>query len=115
VAFWGDPSLRRLVFATPRTTRKFANLREDPRVALLVNSSENAASDFHQAASATVTGTAAPAPEGERPCLAAALLDRHPYLKAFLSAPTTAVVSVAVRKIVLVHHFQTVEELDIEP
>ena len=55
VAYIADDSLEFLLFATPRTTRKFASLSAEPRAALLVNNSRNETEDFHKAAAVTVT------------------------------------------------------------
>ena len=49
VAYTADDALDFLLFATPRTTRKFANLSAEPRVALLVHNSRNEPGDFHEA------------------------------------------------------------------
>lgn len=66
VAFVGREDLKEILFATPRTTRKFANLTADSRVAVLINSSENRPSDFHRAVSVTATGTAEEVPTDGR-------------------------------------------------
>ena len=58
VAFYADDDLKHIYFVTPKTTRKFANLSADNRVAVMVNSSTNQASDFHQAISVTALGKA---------------------------------------------------------
>ena len=55
VAFVASDDLRDIFFVTARTTRKFANLTKDSRVAVLINSSTNAESDFHEAVSITAT------------------------------------------------------------
>ena len=41
VAFVASDDLRHIYFVTARTTRKFANLIREPRVAVLINSSAN--------------------------------------------------------------------------
>jgi nitroimidazol reductase NimA-like FMN-containing flavoprotein (pyridoxamine 5'-phosphate oxidase superfamily) len=58
VAFVGRKDLKKIFFVTPRTTRKFANLSADPRIAILINSSLNMDSDFHEAVSVTALGNA---------------------------------------------------------
>ncbi|MBW2471717.1 MAG: pyridoxamine 5'-phosphate oxidase family protein, partial [Deltaproteobacteria bacterium] len=55
VAFVASDDLRHIYFVTARTTRKFANLTREPRLAVLINSSTNEESDFHEAISITVT------------------------------------------------------------
>ncbi len=39
VAFYATDDLKHIYFATPKTTRKYANLTADGRVAVMVNSS----------------------------------------------------------------------------
>ena len=113
VADVGTDDLKEIFFATPRTTRKYRNMAADPRVALLINSSQNKPSDFHEAIAVTVTGIAedvqspAPAPFLKR------YLGRHPHLKDFIEAPSTAMMRVRVDCYYIVKNFQKVMELRI--
>lgn len=52
------PDLSRLYFATPRATRKAANLAGNPQVALLLDNRGNRLTNFTRAAAATITGNA---------------------------------------------------------
>jgi nitroimidazol reductase NimA-like FMN-containing flavoprotein (pyridoxamine 5'-phosphate oxidase superfamily) len=54
VAFVNSDDLRSPCLATARSNRKFANLSADSRVALLVSSSANLESDFHEAMAVVV-------------------------------------------------------------
>lgn len=111
VGFWTSSDLRRLAFATTRTTRKFANLLADPWVALLIDSRDNRESDFHHAVAVTVTGAAREATGTERDELAVAYLAKHPALKGFVESPTCAMVVLDVETYYLVQRFQDVVEL----
>ncbi len=86
VAFACDPELTYLLFATPRTTRKFLNLQSNAKVALLIHDATNQDIDFDQAISVTAFGTATealpPAKEGYQE----EYLKKHPNLRAFLAA-----------------------------
>lgn len=113
VAFDADDDLRRLVFATTRTTRKFANLVADPHVALVIDSRDNREDDFHEAVAVTATGRSREALGSERDQLAARYLGKHPALRGFVESPTCAVVVVAVDTYYLVSRFQNVVELHI--
>jgi len=115
VAFVGRDDLKEILFATPKTTRKFANLKADSRVAVLINSSENRPSDFHRAVSVTATGTAEEVPVDERNHFLKGYLDRHPHLTDFIHAPSTACVRVTVNCYYMVQNFQKVIELHINP
>jgi nitroimidazol reductase NimA-like FMN-containing flavoprotein (pyridoxamine 5'-phosphate oxidase superfamily) len=113
VAFIASEDLKYLFFATATTTRKFSNLSTDSRVALLVNSSQNKVSDFHQAMAVTATGNAAEMRgRSKKDCLKS-YLSRHPHLEDFVKSPTCALVRVSVKSYYLVKNFQNVMELHI--
>jgi hypothetical protein len=59
VAFAVTAGLGNLVFCTPKTTRKFSNLANNPRAAMLINNCRNQASDINNAVSVTAVGKAA--------------------------------------------------------
>ncbi|MGD9081132.1 MAG: pyridoxamine 5'-phosphate oxidase family protein, partial [Desulfobacterales bacterium] len=80
VAFVASDDLRHIFFVTARTTRKFANLTKDPRVAVLINSSTNDEADFHEAVSITATGIAEEINDPERQDILRLYLSKHPYL-----------------------------------
>ena len=90
VAFVATDDLRQLFFVTAKTTRKFANMVSDSRVAVLVNSSVNQESDFHDAISITVTGIAEEIKEPERQNILDLYLAKHPYLEDFARSPSYA-------------------------
>lgn len=114
VAFVASDDLRHIFFVTARTTRKFANLTKDSRVAVLINSSTNQESDFHDAVSITVTGTAEEIGDLERKNILKLYLSKHPYLEDFVQAPSCAVIKIKTRSYYLVQNFQNVMELHID-
>jgi nitroimidazol reductase NimA-like FMN-containing flavoprotein (pyridoxamine 5'-phosphate oxidase superfamily) len=114
IAFVGKEDLKELFFVTPRTTRKFANLSADSRVAILINSSLNMDSDFHEAVSATALGNAKEINRSEKDNILSLFLAKHPYLESFATSPTCAVVGVTIRTYVMVKNFQHVMELHID-
>ena len=115
VAFYAADTLEHIYFVTPRTTRKFANLISDNRVALMVNSSINQASDFHRAISVTAVGKATVVEGSDREPVIKQYLAKHPYLEEFVHAPSCALVQVAVDSYYMVKNFQNVMELHLEP
>ena len=115
VAFVGTQDLRFLCFVTPKTTRKFANLTDYPRVALLINSSTNQSADFHQAMAVTAVGEAQELTGADRKKLLSLYLEKHPYLEEFAGSPTCAFVRVTVRSYYLVKNFQNVMEYHLFP
>jgi nitroimidazol reductase NimA-like FMN-containing flavoprotein (pyridoxamine 5'-phosphate oxidase superfamily) len=114
VAFCASDDLRFLYFVTPRTTRKFDNLQKDCRMALLVTSSANQQTDFHEAMAVTVVGSAGEISGPEKEAALNRYLAKHPYLEAFARSPTCALVKVHARTYILVKNFQHVMELHLE-
>lgn len=111
VSFASTPDSRQILFATSRSTRKYGNLRADPRVALVIDNRSNRESDFHQAVAVTAIGRAEEAPDTERATLLELFLRKHPYLADFVTAPACALLRVRVDTYYLVSRFQQVEEL----
>jgi len=111
VAVRADDDLRHLYFSTTRATRKFQFLSEEPQVAMLVDSRSDDDLDFHGAVAATAVGTARELEGEERAAQLAAFLTRHPHLRPFASAPTSALVELAVDTYYIVSRFQNVTEL----
>ena len=114
VAFVATDDLRHLYFVTPRTTRKFSNLISDSRVAVLVNSSINQESDFHDAVALTVTGVAEEIKDPEREAIQELYLSKHPYLEDFARSPSCAFIRVTARSYYMVQNFQNVMEFHID-
>jgi len=114
IAFVGKEDLKEIFFITPRTTRKFANLMADSRVAILINSSLNMDSDFHEAVSVTALGNAKEINGDEKNDILGLYLTKHPYLEAFATSPTCALVGVIITTYVMVRNFQHVMELHID-
>jgi len=113
MAFAVTDDLKTLLLVTARATRKFANLGEDPRVALLIDSRSHAAGDVHDAAAATVLGDAEEVSGAERDRLLQIYLAKHPHLEAFARSPSCALLRVDVRSYYLVRRFQQVTELHV--
>lgn len=114
VAFVASDDLRSIFFVTARTTRKFANLKKDPRVAVLINSSTNEEADFHDAVSITATGTAEEIKDLERDNVLTRYLSKHPHLDDFVYSPSCAVIKVTTQSYYMVQNFQKVMELHLE-
>jgi len=113
VAFVASPDLAHIIFLTPNTTRKYENLRDNPKVAILVNNSMNQAADIYTAVSVTATGIAATVDGYEKEQFLEIYLEKHPHLKPFSSAPTTSLVCVCVDRYFMVNQFQNVIEIQV--
>jgi nitroimidazol reductase NimA-like FMN-containing flavoprotein (pyridoxamine 5'-phosphate oxidase superfamily) len=111
IAFAASADLDRLWFATPRATRKYANLCADPHVALLIDSRANDIRDFERAVAATAMGQARELPDEELAEPKRVYLAKHPQLADFVASPSCAFFEVRVAKYVVVSSFQQVMEV----
>ena len=108
VAFAVTPDMRHVVFATPKATRKYRNIKARKDVSLLVDN-RAASRDLMKAEAITIVGLAAPLRRGRQwQEMAAVLLEKHPHLQEFIFSTSTALVSIDVTEYVHVSRFQTV-------
>lgn len=110
MAFAATEDLAQILVLTERATRKFANLKANSRVALLIDNCENKGSDTQDSLAVTALGDAQ---EVAAPAIAPLLeryLARHPYLAAFAASPSCAIVRVKISSYQLVSRFQQVVE-----
>ena len=114
VAFAATDDLKNLIFATTRSTRKYENLIEAPRVSMVMDNRSNREIDFHEAVAVTATGTAKDINGSDRVHLQKLYLEKHPYLIDFVAAPTCALIRVDVETYYIVRQFQQVRELHIK-
>lgn len=113
VAFTPSSDLESFYFLTPNTTRKYENLTANPKVSILVNDSRNRADDIYNAVSVTGTGISEVI---DKPTEQEALniyLKKHPHLKDFSKAPTTAFIRIIMKRYFMVTRFQNVVELKV--
>jgi len=110
MAFAATDDLKQLLIPTARSTRKYANLVADPRVALLIDSRSNQSADIHRAVAVTVMGEAEEIEGTERDRLVNLYLSKHPHLEEFVRSPSCALIRVRVARYYLVSKFQEVME-----
>jgi len=114
IAFAATDDLHKIVFSTPKATRKFANIKHNPKVSLLIDDRSNNAKDFHDAKAVTVLGAVERIDiDASQKELASLYLSKHPYLEDFLRSPSTAFIIISVWSYYLVSRFQEVMELHI--
>jgi len=109
IGFATSADLTRLVFATPKLTRKYALLEKENRVALLVDNRSSQTDNVNDISALTITGEGSilSLPE-EINKWAELLAKKHPYLRDFLSSSDTAIVVVEVQQYLYVQKFQEV-------
>ena len=113
VAFASSDDLRTLVLATPMSSRKYANMLSEPRVALLADTRSNQSFDFHAAAAVTAYGQARVESKEHGREWMHLYLQKHPHLIDFVHAPSCALVTIAVDTYSLVTAFQQVTEISV--
>ena len=111
VAIASSDDLRSLFFATTRSTRKFANLSGDSRVAMLVDNRSNEVSDFRWAKAVTAIGEAEELEPQKSKKPLAIYLTKHPHLEDFVSSPSCAFLRIQGSTYYLVTRFQNVMEI----
>jgi nitroimidazol reductase NimA-like FMN-containing flavoprotein (pyridoxamine 5'-phosphate oxidase superfamily) len=114
VAFVATEDLRSLLFATARGTRKFANIKTDPRVAMVMDSRTNQRVDFQKAVAVTATGIVEEVESAERDHLLKLYLLKHPHLKKFVKSPNSVLLAVKVDSYYVVRRFQNVKVLSMQ-
>ena len=111
VGFVASRDLKSLYFATPRSTRKFANIEADGRVALMFDDRTHADSDFYEAIGVTACGRAVEVDKSPTSRALKQYHAKHPQLRDFVMSPNCAFIRVRVEKYVIVRDFQEVLEL----
>ena len=110
VAFSATSSAKTLYFATTRATRKYHNLAVDNRVSLLFDNRADLDRPLYEAAAVTAYGAAEEVNDHARSEALQNYLANHPQLKAFATAPSTALFRINVLEYHLVQRFQNVTE-----
>ena len=115
VAFNASEDLKKLFFATTRTTRKYANLTADARVAMLIDNRSNKAADFRQAMAVTATGKVEEIKGQKREEIVRLYLAKHPHLEEFVTSPNCALLMISVERYYMASSFQKAIEVHVKP
>ena len=112
VALAITPDRDSVLFATPKKSEKYRNIKADKRVAILLDGSRGKAGGVLDGEAISLNGTARVVGKGARREELAAILEaRHPELSEFLAAPTTALVRIGVECATHVEGFQKITVL----
>ena len=101
VAFAEADNLKNLLFVTSRDTRKYSNTLASKKVAILVDSRTNQASDLNSAIAITALGTIDEVAAENKDYLSEIYLSKHPELKDFLHKPSSALMKVVVNNYIV--------------
>jgi len=110
IAFAEADNLSSLLFVTGRDTKKYSNAIASKRVAVLVDSRTNQASDLNNTIAITALGTIEEASTDNKDYLSGIYLSKHPQLEDFLHKPSNALMRVAVTDYI-VASFESVRHL----
>jgi nitroimidazol reductase NimA-like FMN-containing flavoprotein (pyridoxamine 5'-phosphate oxidase superfamily) len=114
VAYALTPDMKGVLFATPKATRKYRNILNNPRVSLLIDTRTNTPKDYMKAESVTILGNARPIRRGKtRTELAEIFLKKHPKLEGIIHSRETALIFVQITMCIHVTKFQTVSVWDV--
>ena len=95
IAFAANQELNSAVFATSRATRKFRLLTECDRVSLVVDNRTASPGDLSSIHAVTATGRALDLEEKDaEDDWQRLLVDKHPLMRNFICAPSTAIVRI---------------------
>jgi len=109
IAFALTPDHRTLIFATPKATSKYKNIKSEPAVSILLDNRSQDAEDFHSAQAVTLLGTAKEVrTAAQKAEYRQILVNRQPELAAFIEEPGTSLIAVTIRQAVHVARFQKV-------
>jgi len=111
VSFASSSDLQWFYFITPKASRKFQNLKENPRVSLFIDNRSNTVQDIEEAMGVTVVGEAEEVPQDDIPDRLNLFLQKHGYLHDFAHAPGSCLVRVRVKRYRLVTRFQEVVDI----
>ncbi|MFO7601223.1 MAG: pyridoxamine 5'-phosphate oxidase family protein [Candidatus Desulfacyla sp.] len=111
VAFAATEDLAYLIFSTTRSTRKYANLSSDPRVAMVIDNRSNHPSDLRFARAVTATGRAEEISKEASENFLRIYLNKHPHLEDFVASPSSALITIHVEVYYVATRFQNVMEI----
>lgn len=111
IAYALTTDMKGVVFATPKSTRKYKYIFKNRRVSLLIDTRSNTERDYMDAESVTILGNAYTMRRGKKWSeLAGILTKKHPKLSEFVDSPDTALVFIKINRCIHVTRFQSVSE-----
>ncbi len=115
VTFAAPPDAKYILFATPRHTRKYTNLKAHPKASIFVSNAANQIDDISGAIGITAVGDAMElhhTPGNQQ--YYDLLQNKHPYLKGFIDSDSTAIFILNILKYYVVRDFQRVYEFHMQ-
>lgn len=111
ISFAMDSHLTKLVFATPKKSKKFEMIKNNKNVSILIDNRANNEKSINDIAAITSLGEARVLEEkDEIGKWSKILIDKHSYLNDFINAETSEIILVDISKYYYVTSFQEVVE-----
>jgi general stress protein 26 len=107
VTFAAPPGAKYIIFATPRHTRKYVNLKSHPKASIFISNAANQTDDILVAIGITAVGDIEElhhTPGNQQ--YYDLLQNKHPYLKEFIDSDSTAVFVLKILKYYVVRIFK---------
>ena len=114
VAFTPSDDLQTIYFSTPRQSTKYANIINNPNVALLIDSRTQSGSDVQTGTAVTAIGTVVQDLQQDTADLKDLHAGRHAQFKDFIYSSDCALLQIRVRRYVLVSSLRDVSVLEID-
>jgi uncharacterized pyridoxamine 5'-phosphate oxidase family protein len=109
ISFAITPDLKKVIFATPKKTRKFKNILNTKNVSILIDSRSNVRNNLMTTEAITIIGKARHVRKGKSwNELSVIFLEKHPELEEFVQSDTTALIVVTATRCIHVSKFQTI-------
>ena len=113
VAYAITPDLKKVLFVTPKGTRKYKNILNSEHAALLIDNRPKSNKNLMSTEAVTITGIARPVRRGKIwEEYAQIFLKKHPDFEDFIRSASTAIIAVEAVQCVHVSKFQTVTVWD---
>ena len=114
VAFVATDDLKTILFATTKSSRKYAYLKANERVSMLIDDRTNRVADFEEGTAVTVTGRAKELDAQEKSTYMKLYVGQHPYLTEFIESENFSLFRIEVETYRVVTRFQQIDELDMK-
>jgi nitroimidazol reductase NimA-like FMN-containing flavoprotein (pyridoxamine 5'-phosphate oxidase superfamily) len=114
IAFACSDDMRHIVFATPKTSRKFENIMSNSSVSFFIDNRSNKATDFRKAMGVTAVGSVRQLRKNNNSHLMKLYLRKHPKLESFLCSNSCAFLCIDVKSFYVVERFQNVTEVHLK-
>ena len=111
VAFAATEDLKTILFATTKSSKKYAYLKANHRVSMLIDDRTNRIADFKEGTAVTVIGRAEELELDRENRYLKLYVKQHPYLKEFVESEHSSLFRIEVENYRVVTRFQQVDEL----